>query len=543
MSKEKAFLNDGRKSPAFVKCRAFGWSNLFRYTSWATLLPCILFAAAVAVAGEASRQEAIQWRPQETRLTAAAEHPWWTFPVTVRFTHRQTGQQLVVEGYWDGGGSWAVRFAAPRPGMWIWRSASEDPALNGQAGRLAVRPPTPRETERNPNCRGLLKISANGRHFEYADGRPMLLLADTLWSGNTARCGLGKNNDGPFFQYLADRKTKGFTAILMKYLNGFGDGPPNPAGERNEGGYAFLGRDLNRLNPAYFRALDRRLEAIWSHGFVAAIPVAWWGKTPRCAFDLQWAKRISAYCAVRYGAYNALWCLSGEYQYAFRDCGWSEASFHELGRTVQSHNPYRHPLSIHPSSRLDWPAPHNRQSSRPFHDAPWLDHHWLQTGQSVDRMHNIVMRAAENRGLLPPRPVFCAEGYYDVADDADQAYHARWQAWAAMLNGSAGYGYGAHGIWQFHDPADPKGETGKKGKRVVPWPQALQFEGSKTMQPLRSLLTQYPWWQLEPHRDWLLVDGQPSPLPTATDLTPPHCAAIPGKLYLVYIPAATPRAR
>lgn len=69
-------------------------------------------------------------------------------------------------------------------------------------------------------------------------------------------------------------------------------------------------------------------------------------------------------------------------------------------------------------------------------------------------MHNIVTRAAEDRVLTPPRPVFCSEGYYDVADDADQAYHARWQVWSAMLNGCAGYGHGAHGIWQFYDPAD-----------------------------------------------------------------------------------------
>ena len=241
---------------------------------------------------------------------------------------------------------------------------------------------------------------------------------------------------GRSFNTWPTAKPRDSTAILIKYLNGFDDGPANPTGERNEGGYAFLQRDFERLNPAYFQALDRRMDAIWSHGFVAAIPAAWWGKTSKAVFDIQWAKRISAYCAVRYGAYNSLWCLSGEYQYAFKDCGWTEESFNDLGRTVQAHNPYGHPLSIHPSARLDWPPPHNCQSSRPFHDSGWLDHHWLQTGQSIDRMHNIVTRTAENRALSPPRPVFCSEGYYDVADDADQAYHARWQAWVAMLSGS-----------------------------------------------------------------------------------------------------------
>ena len=132
-----------------------------------------------------------------------------------------------------------------------------------------------------------MKISGNGRYFEYADGTPLLLLADTLWSGNTSRCGLGEENDGPFFQYLTDRRDKGFTAVLIKYLNGFDDGPPNPTGERNEGGYAFLQRDLERLNPEYFRALDQRMAAIWSHGFVVAIPTAWWGKTSKSVFDIQ----------------------------------------------------------------------------------------------------------------------------------------------------------------------------------------------------------------------------------------------------------------
>lgn len=134
----------------------------------------------------------------------------------------------------------------------------------------------------------------------------------------------------------------------------------------------------------------------------------WWGKTKKSEFDIKWAKRVSAYCAVRYGACNSLWCLSGEYQYTFRDCHWTEESLNDLRRTVQSHNPNHHPLSIHPSARLDWLPPHNCQSSRLFHRSGCLDHNWLQTGQSIDRMHNIVSRAAENRSLAPSRPVVWA---------------------------------------------------------------------------------------------------------------------------------------
>jgi len=97
-----------------------------------------------------------------------------------------------------------------------------------------------------------------------------------------------------------------------------------------------------------------------------------------------------------------------------------------LGTTVQRRNPYHHPVSIHPSGRTDWSAPHNCQSSRPFHHSDWLDHNWLQTGQSMDRMYNIVqwynprtgqtvdIASPPNRGFawaLPARPLPMAEDW------------------------------------------------------------------------------------------------------------------------------------
>ncbi|MFC1719337.1 putative collagen-binding domain-containing protein, partial [Candidatus Poribacteria bacterium] len=55
-------------------------------------------------------------------------------------------------------------------------------------------------------------------------------------------------------------------------------------------------------------------------------------------------------------------------------------------------------------------------------------------------------------------------------------------------------------------------------------------------QSLAALLTAHKWWKLEPRREWLEINGLPNPLPTSSDLTPPHCAAICGELYIVYIP-------
>jgi hypothetical protein len=344
---------------------------------------------------------------------------------------------------------------------------------------------------------------------------------------------LGEHGDGPFFRYVEDRKAKGFTALLMSATRGYGD-EWTRRGERNEGGLPFDGEGFERLNPAFFAALDQRMKVLWRSGFVVAMHPTWFGKN-HCAFDHETAKRLSTYLAVRYGAYNCLWSLSGEYQYAMRDCGWSEEQVSELGRAVAAHNPYHHPLSIHPSGRIDWPAPHGAQSSRAFHHSDWLDHHWLQAGQKLDMLHHLPQRIVENRALAPHRPVFASEGYYERATDLDHAYHTRWQAWTAMLNGAAGFGNGTNGIFQFYDPDAPERQTGRATPECVRWQQALELQGTAQLRHLRSLLDRLSWWELEPCREQLMLDGETVPMPTGDDISPPHMARTPAGEWIVYL--------
>ncbi|MFZ5828968.1 MAG: DUF4038 domain-containing protein [Planctomycetota bacterium] len=498
----------------------------------AALLPvvfCLPFPAAAATVHV--------WESVEITLSAASAsaEPWPNMQVWVDLEGPGFSQRCY--GFWDGGNTYRVRVQANAPGTWNWRSGSEpeDAGLAGKSGRFEAAAWTDAEKQANANRRGQVAIATGGRYFHYADGTPVLLLADTLWAGNTARCGLGRNEDGPFFRYLADRRQKGFNTVLMEFIHGYGD-YPDGQGHRNEGGYALLNRDPAQLNPAYFQALDRRMKAITEQGFVAAVPFTWWGKTKRCVFTPDQARRISAYCAARYGTFNAIWSLSGEYQYAFGDCGWEPRDFTRMGAEVQRHNPLRHPLSIHPSGQTRWKPPHNNQSSSPFHGESWIDHHWLQTGQSLDRLYNIATRLEENRALKPAVPIFCSEAYYDRATDAESTYHSRWQVWAALLNGAAGYGYGVMGMWQFYDPADPKGETGKVQSFAVPWTEAIEFQGSAQVGHAHKLLMGLKWWNLKPQRDALLVDGKQNPMPTASDITPPHAAKIGDATWVVYLP-------
>ena len=490
------------------------------------------------LAAPVAADDLVRWGIHDITLRSSTPHPWWEFPVTATFTHAQTGTQLTLEGCWDGEDRWLLRFTPPLAGKWTYITASGDNRLNRQQGQLQVREARAKEIATNMNLRGQVRISDNGRYFQYADGTPTFILADTLWAANTLRCGLGENEDGPFFQYLDDRRSKGFTAVLMESMRGFGDTDTEIAGQRNEGGYPFHDNEVERLNPFYFQALDHRMRAIHDRGLLMAISTTWFAKRHNCFFDRDWAPRISAYVAVRYGAFNSLWSLTGEYQYTFRDCKWTAEDINAVGNTVQQHNPYHHPLSIHPGGGTKWKPPHNVQSSKPFQNSGWLDHHWLQTGQSIDRIRYITIRCRENRALEPVRPVFCSESYYEVPPDIDPdgAYHARLQAWSAFLNGAAGYGYGAYGVWQFFDPEDPHGETGKRTRREVPWRQALQFSGSAQMRHVRHFLASRDWWRIEPANNAISLDGQPNTDPTEDDLTPPRCGTIDAELYIVYIP-------
>ncbi|MCP5115789.1 MAG: DUF4038 domain-containing protein, partial [bacterium] len=189
-------------------------------------------------------------------------------------------------------GTYSVRFAAPLPGAWHYETRSDDPGLDEQVGIFEVAAPDPEAIESNPNLRGQIRIAADKRTFEYADGTPFFLLADTLWAGNTARAGIGDNQDGPFFEYLADRKRKNFSAVLMEMFHGFGDYPQDPTGHRNEGGHLFIDRDFAQRSPEFLTFTVRRWQALWDRGWVVASPYSWWGKTKACRFSPEEAGRL-----------------------------------------------------------------------------------------------------------------------------------------------------------------------------------------------------------------------------------------------------------
>ena len=130
--------------------------------------------------------------------------------VEVNVVFSQGEKQWKVPAFWAGGDIWKVRFAPPAQGRYAYRVECSDKSnagLNGKEQTLQVAA----YTGKNPLLQhGFLKVSADKRHFEHADGTPFFWLGDTWWKG------LCKRLTWEGFQELtADRKAKGFSVVQI----------------------------------------------------------------------------------------------------------------------------------------------------------------------------------------------------------------------------------------------------------------------------------------------------------------------------------------
>jgi len=216
-------------------------------------------------------------------------------------------------------------------------------------------------------------------------------------------------------------------------------------------------------------------------------------------------------------------------------CTFTVANWDDIGDHLESWNTYNHPLTAHPSGI--------ESSSEHFHDSDWLGINWQQAhdGSRYNGYHVIPALEADYNRTDPVRPFINVEsGYEGVYDDSrhNDSDFIVYNAWSILLNGSCGYGYGAAGIWNFFESSlgYPESQQGYDHLNSPDWHEAIDFEGSSMVTHVYDFFTSKDWYDFVPHRDWLVVDGSPSPLPNADYKTPPHCSARPGEEYVIFIP-------
>ena len=402
-----------------------------------------------------------------------------------------------VPAFWAGGAKWSFRFAAPKPGVYAFRTECSDPSdsgLHGREGNFKVAG----YKGSNPLYRsGRIRVAADHRHFEQADGRPFFWLGDTWWMGFTSRL----RWPDEIATLAADRVAKGFTVIqIVAGMEPDMDWMDRRAA--NEAGLPY-DRDFNKVNPGWYDSADRKIAVIVESGLAPCIVGCWGYYLMR--MGVEKAKRHWRYLVARYGAFPVLWCLAGEATMPYygvalgpkadkaeadRHRAAQKAGWTEVARYVRRIDPFANPVTIHPS-----------QSGRDcVADDSLLDFNMLQTGHggydSIAWTRDMVRKEYARQPIMP---VVQGEVSYEgiLGGSRDDVQRATF--WVCMLNGAAGFTYGANGIWQFNRPEKPYGPSPYgTGYGDTAWQEASQLPGSAVVGLGKRVLQKYPWWKLQP---------------------------------------------
>jgi hypothetical protein len=470
---------------------------------------------------------------QEIRLEAAAPHGDPFNELTVdAVVSDPSGAKLRVPAFWAGGKVWKVRYASPIVGTHRFRtecSDTHDAGLHGIEGRIDVEP----YRGDNPLLRhGPIRVAADRRHFEHADGSPFLWIGDTWWMGLCKRL----HWPDEFQALAADRKQKGFNVIqivagLYPDQGAFDERGANDAGFPWEKEYA-------RVRPEYFDAADRRIEWLVDQGFVPCIVGAW-------GYHLPWLgerkmKQHLRYLVARWGAMPVVWCAAGEFNLPYylapgfpRGGEQQAAQWGDVIQSLRQVNAFGRPITAHPTGIE--PLSARLVLKKPGKDEKLLDFDMLQTGHGLrEVLAPTVSALRASYGADPPMPVVNGEVAYEALNGRIPADVPRLMCWACLLSGAAGHTYGANGIWQLNRKGEPYGNSPHGGNYgPIPWDEAMHLPGSAQVGLAGKLLQALPFQTFTPHTDW--VEWQK---PTPEKFLVPYAAGIPRLLRVIYVPTA-----
>ena len=422
-----------------------------------------------------------QWHVYEAVLTAgqppddAADET----SLKVEFA-APSGARRTVNGFWDGGQTWRVRFSPDQIGQWTWQSRCADgtPGLASQGQFSCI----PYEGDNPLYTKGPLKVSANRRHLAWGDGERFFWLADTAWNG--VLC--SREND--WDRYLQTRHGQGFTAIQFVTTTW-------RAFEKDRQGLtSFVESPRFRIVPEFFRKLDAKVSAVNAHGLIAS-PVMIWScrpNDPGRKLGENEILRLARYIQARWGAHQVVWILGGDGNYEPNGEMWSRVG-HAL--FDQRHDRL---VTMHMGGQ-QWTAEQFRGQS-------WFDFIGYQSGHGDAQAHLqwlVQGPPVANRDNQPPLPVINMEPNYEMHPSYDSksffgAFEVRRACyWSLLLGPTAGVTFGVSPIWCWLEKAALAPGHESLGM-VEAWQVGIETPGTAAMTLLRQFFEELPWEHLQP---------------------------------------------
>ncbi|MGB8193207.1 MAG: DUF4038 domain-containing protein [Chitinophagaceae bacterium] len=353
-----------------------------------------------------------------------------------------------------------------------------------------------------------LKISANKKYFQTADGKPFFWLGDTGWLLFV------KLTREETLQYLDARQQQGYNVIqvmvlhdLKNAVNKYGDSAlinRNAAAPLNTPGNDFS-------NPAqydFWDHVDFVIDAAAERGlYMALVPV--WGTNVKNGWvSTQDAKVYANFLAARYkNKSNIIWLNGGDINGSDSIQVWKT-----IGNTLNTVDS-NHLITFHPRGRTT--------SSRWFHNEPWLDFNMFQSGHrnyaqdtsrgethyGEDNWKYIKEDFAKNplKPTLDGEPSYegIPQGLHDTTNPYWNANDLRRYAYWSVFSGGAGFTYGHNAVMQFFNVADKGSAYGAKKF----WQPAINDSGALQMKYLKQLILSKPYFEREADQSIIVTNG------------------------------------
>lgn len=455
--------------------RRYGWKlpspSSLAMRCLSGLLPvlgvCVLHPVGPLAAQTPVYSEAVeQWGIQEVAVYSSRAYANPFTDVTLECRFRSGEKEVVVDGFYDGHGTWKVRLMPEVQGTWTFTTASSDPALDRKTGSFQVRAP-------GPDNHGPVRVR-DTYHFGYADGAEYFPLGTTTYGGvgGDARNRLRTAN---LLSHSAFNKTR-----FQVFPAGFGsegrgvlpfqvaaDGKP----------------DYQRPNPEYYAQIESSLRDLQALGIEAdVILFTPYDQRPGGLSTMgpENDEAYLRYAVARFAAFrNVWWTLTNEFDLYFAPKDWNR-----LGTLVSRSDPYKHLLGIH-------------NCCIAFYDnsQPWISHVILQD-ITLQRLTAAPRNAAwlelDARKIGKPVMVdeYGYEGNYGTTWGSFSGREIVEMHWAITLAGA----YASHGESFANADAPPEEFLGDA-------PPRLAF--------LRKIMMEAPYREMEPAAD-VMSGGSPN---------------------------------
>jgi hypothetical protein len=279
-------------------------------------------------------------------------NPFTDVRIDATFTS-PSGKVHTMPGFYDGHGTWRVRFNPGEEGVWTYRIAAWPNNADLSAdGRLTV--------TAGPK-RGFLRCTpgqAWGFHFE--NGDPVLVWGDTTYNlFGMGYCG------GDVVAFMKRRLSQGFNLLRIRVPVSPFHPPRGYSHWQTRRTLPWMGSEqcpqFDRFNLDYFQYVDGVVRQIDELGLgIEMIMEAWGFEFPfnsRQIFTREWEELWLRYLIARYDAFSCIWFWTplNEYEY-YPNGDWhykpiADRWAMDIARWIKAVAPHGHIISMHNGPR------------------------------------------------------------------------------------------------------------------------------------------------------------------------------------------------